>query len=190
VLSQIVTFGLLWIATVMVGMLAWIVADGWLDGLTVDVTPPEKAGLMQGVAWGGRGLGSAFGAIIIGLMSISTDWSVIVLIIGLFAVVQCLAGMLIKEPKVTTERIASFGAYKKVAKRRETWTGLAYILLASTALLVSEVFGTTYLKEQAQADTTTLGIALAVMSAGIFLGSLPMGHYFRQSRHKKGSINW
>jgi predicted MFS family arabinose efflux permease len=130
---------------------------------------------MQGVAWGGRGLGSAFGAIIIGLMSISTDWSVIVLLIGLLAVVQCLAGMLIKEPKVTTERIASFGAYKKVAKRRETWTGLAYILLASTALLVSEVFGTTYLKEQAQADTTTLGIALAVMSAGIFLGSLPMG---------------
>jgi len=175
VLSQIVTFGLLWIATVMIGMLAWVVADGCLDGLTVDVTPPEKAGLMQGVAWGGRGLGSAFGAIIIGLMSISTDWSVIVLIIGLFAVVQCLAGMLIKEPRVTTERIASFGAYKKAAKRRETWIGLAYILLASTALLVSEVFGITYLKEQAQADTTTLGIVLAVMSAGIFLGSLPMG---------------
>jgi MFS family permease len=84
VLSQIVTFGLLWIATVMVGMLAWVVADGCLDGLIVDVTPPEKAGLMQGVAWGGRGLGSAFGAIIIGLMSISTDWSVIVLIIGGF----------------------------------------------------------------------------------------------------------
>ena len=46
VLSQIVTFGLLWIATVMIGMLAWIVADGRLDGLTADVTPPEKAGLM------------------------------------------------------------------------------------------------------------------------------------------------
>ena len=65
-------------------MLAWVVADGCLDGLIVDVTPPEKAGLMQGVALGGRGLGSAFGAIIIGLMSISTDWSVIVLIIGGF----------------------------------------------------------------------------------------------------------
>jgi predicted MFS family arabinose efflux permease len=91
---------------------------------------------------------------------------------------------------LSANEISSFGAYKKAAKRRETWTGLAYILLASTALLVSEVFGTTYLKEQAQADTTTLGIALAVMSAGIFLGSLPMGHYFRQSRHKKGSINW
>ena len=159
----------------MIGMLAWVVADGCLDGLTVDVTPPEKAGLMQGVAWGGRGLGYAFGALVIGVMSSSINWSIIVLIIGVFAVIQCLAGTLIKEPKVTTERVASLDAYKKVAKRRETWIGLAYILLASTALLVSEVFGTTYLKEQTQADTTTLGIALAIMSLGIFLGSLPMG---------------
>ncbi len=175
VLSQITTFGILWIATVMIGMLAWVIADGCLDGLTVDVTPPEKAGLMQGVAWGGRGLGYAFGALVIGVMSSSINWSIIVLIIGVFAVIQCLAGILIKEPKVTTERVASLDAYKKVAKRRETWIGLAYILLASTALLVSEVFGTTYLKEQTQADTTTLGIALAIMSLGIFLGSLPMG---------------
>ena len=91
---------------------------------------------------------------------------------------------------MTTERIASFGAYKKAAKRHETWTELAYILLASTALLVSEVFGITYLKEQAQADTTTLGIALAVMSAGIFLGSLPMGIISDKVGTRKGSINW
>lgn len=73
VLSLITTFNLLWMVMVVVSMIAWVVADGSFDGLTIDVTPPSKAGVMQGVAWGGRGLGAALGGVVFALMVTRID---------------------------------------------------------------------------------------------------------------------
>jgi hypothetical protein len=57
-LAEIQSFGTSWVAAVVMSILAWVVADGCFGALTVDVTPPDKAGLMQGIAWGSRGLGA------------------------------------------------------------------------------------------------------------------------------------
>jgi hypothetical protein len=124
-------FNPLWIVIVMISILAWVVADGSFDALTVDVTPPNKTGLMQGVSWGGKGLGAAMGGIAFALMVSEMDWSSIVVVTGMLAVVQCLSGMIIKEPKVTRERLPNAGAFRKVIADRKTEMGIVYIFLVS-----------------------------------------------------------
>jgi MFS family permease len=175
VLSQITTFNFLWLAMVVISMIAWVVADGSFDGLTVDATPHGKAGVMQGVAWGGRGLGAALGGLIFAFMATGIDWSIIVLITGLFAILQCLSGIIIREPKVTKERIASVREFKRVFGRRETQVGLVYIFLASAGLAVSETLASSYFKTQGQISDMLLGVTIALVNSGIFVGSLVFG---------------
>lgn len=174
-LSQIMVFNPLWLAMVVISMIAWVVADGNFDGLTIDATPPGKAGVMQEVAWGSRGLGAALGGVIFAFMVTGIDWPFIVLITGLFAILQCLSGMIIKEPKVTKERLASGRDFKRVFGKRETQVGLVYIFLASAGLAVSETLAASYFKTQGQISDTQLGITLATVNSGIFVGSLVFG---------------
>jgi MFS family permease len=148
VLSRLMTFNPLWLAMIVISMIAWVVADGSFDALTIDAAPPDKAGVMQGIAWGGRGLGAALGGVIFAFMVIGIDWSIIVLITGLFAIFQCLSGIIIKEPKVTKERLASIQDFRKVFGKRETQTGLVYIFLASAGLAASETLAASYFKTQ------------------------------------------
>jgi MFS family permease len=175
VLSQIMVFNPLWLAMVVISMIAWVVADGNFDGLTIDATPLGKAGVMQGVAWGSRGLGAALGGVIFAFMVTGIDWPFIVLITGLFAILQCLSGMIIKEPKVTKERLASGRDFKRAFGKRETQVGLVYIFLASAGLAVSETLAASYFKTQGQISDTQLGITLAIVNSGIFVGSLVFG---------------
>lgn len=175
VLSRLMTFNPLWLAMIVISMIAWVVADGSFDALTIDATPPDKAGVLQGIAWGGRGLGAALGGVIFAFMVMGIDWSIIVLITGLFAIFQCLSGIIIKEPKVTKERRASIQDFRKAFGKRETQTGLVYIFLASAGLAASETLAASYFKTQGQISESFLGYVLAIMNSGVFVGSLVFG---------------
>ena len=175
ILSTIMEFSSIWVAMIIISMLAWVIADGNLDALTIDVTPPEKYGLMQGVAWGCRGLGAALGGIAFALMAAKMNWSIIVALIGVFAVIECLSGILMREPKITKERLASIQAFKKVVKKRETWIGALYLLLASAGTATFGPLGASYFVAQGRIDQTTLGITLSILNIGMFIGSFVAG---------------
>jgi MFS family permease len=188
ILSTIMEFSSLWVVLIIISLLAWVLADGNFDALTVDVTPPEKYGLMQGVAWGCRGLGAALGGIAFGLMTTRMNWPIIVAIIGLFAVIECFSGILMKEPKITKERLASIEAFKKVLKKRETWIGALYLFLASTGTASFGALGASYFVAQAKIDQMTLGITLSILNSGMFIGSLAIGIFSDSFGTKKALI--
>jgi len=188
ILSTMMEFSSLWVALIIISMLAWVVADGNLDALTIDVTPPEKYGLMQGVAWGCRGLGAAFGGIAFALMAARMNWSIIVALIGLFAVIECFSGVLMKEPKITKERLASVEAFKRVAKKRETWVGALYLFLASAGTASFGTLGSSYFVAQAKIDQMTLGITLSILNSGMFIGSFVAGTFSDRIGTKKALI--
>jgi MFS family permease len=187
-LAEIQSFGTSWVAAVVISILAWVVADGCFDALTVDVTPPDKAGLMQGIAWGSRGLGAAIGGAAFALMVTEINWPVIVMITGVFAIVQCFCGIIMKEPRIMKERLANGETFKNLVGKRETWLGFVYAFLASTGLTVSEAFGAAYFVTQGHIDGSTLGYVLLLSNVGIFFGSLLLGSRSDKIGTKKALI--
>jgi len=186
-LSIITTFGTLWVAMIILCYVAWVIADGNLDALTVDVTPPDKAGVMQGAAWGGRALGAALGGTVFALSAANYGWTVTVLFIGLLAVIECFSGLVMKEPKITEERLASIDAFKRVAKKRDTWLGAIYIFIAFASLGSFGLAGSFYMMKGG-IDPTTLGYVLTVQNIGAFFGCIVMGRLSDRTGTKKASI--
>jgi SHS family lactate transporter-like MFS transporter len=176
ILSLISSYGILWIGMIIISLLCWVLADGSLDGLTIDVTPSDKMGLMQGMAWGGRALGSALGGITAAFISGLFGWTNTVLIIGAMAILMSLSGVLIKEPKITKERLPNFVKLKAVAKKRETWLGIIYLLISWTVGALSVILGP-FLLEYLKIDTITMGWCISLMNLGTFLGCIIMGKF-------------
>jgi SHS family lactate transporter-like MFS transporter len=176
ILSLIFTYGLLWIGMVIISLFCWVMADGSLDGLTIDITPPDKMGLMQGMAWGGRALGAALGGITTAFISGLFGWTTTVLIIGAMATLMSLSGVLIKEPKITKERLPNSVKLKAVVKKRETWLGITYLFISWTVGALSIIFGP-FLLEYLNVDTVQMGWCISLMNLGTFLGCIIMGKF-------------
>ena len=186
VLSTITAFGTLWVTMIILCYVAWVIADGNLDALTVDVTPPDKAGLMQGAAWGGRAIGAALGGTVFALTSATAGWTVTVLLIGIFSAVECVSGLVMKEPKITEDRLASIDAFKQAAKRRETWLGAAYMFIIFAGMGFYGLAGSFFMM-QGGIDSTTLGYVLTIQNVGAFFGSISMGRVSDKIGTKKAS---
>ncbi len=176
VLSSISTYGVLWIGMIIISLFCWVMADGSLDGLTIDVTPPDKMGLMQGVAWGGRALGAALGGITTAFISGLFGWGNTVLIIGAMATLMSLSGVLIKEPKITKERLPNLAKLKAVAKKREIWLGIIYLFISWTVGALGVIFGP-FLLDYLKIDTVQMGWCVSLMNLGTFLGCIIMGKF-------------
>lgn len=185
-LSTVSTFGLLWIGLIIITLICWIMADGCLDGLTIDVTPPDKMGLMQGVAWGGRAFGAALSGVMIVYISEWVGWPITILIIGVLATLMSLSGLLIKEPQVTKERLADITTIKYVVKNRDTWLGILYLLLSWTTGAISILFGP-FLLEYLKIDTLKLGWCVSLMNIGIFVSCIVVGKFSDVAGTKKAN---
>jgi len=185
-LSTITTFGPLWITMIILCYTAWVIADGNLDALTVDVTPPDKAGLMQGAAWGGRAVGAALGGAVFALTAATMGWTITIIIIGLFSIIECLSGLVMKEPTLTRERLASIEAFKRVVKRRETWLGAIYLFVVFAGNGFFGVLGS-YFMMRGKIDSTMLGYILTIYNVAVFLGSIGIGRISDKIGTRKAS---
>jgi MFS family permease len=61
---------------IIVGILVSLcvaISDAILDSLAVDITPQKRRGAMQGVGWGGRGLGMAVAGYFLGIIIANDD---------------------------------------------------------------------------------------------------------------------
>jgi predicted MFS family arabinose efflux permease len=141
---------------------------------------------MQGAAWGGRALGAALGGTVFALSAANYGWTVTVLFIGLLSVVECLSGLVMKEPKLTEERLASIDAFKRVAKKRDTWLGAIYMFIAFASLGSFGLAGSFYMMKGG-IDSTMLGYVLTVQNIGAFFGCIAMGRLSDKTGTKKAS---
>lgn len=60
----------------------------------------------------------AIGGVTFALMVTEINWPVIVMITGVFAIVQCFCGIVMKEPRIMKERLANGGDIQE--PRQET----------------------------------------------------------------------
>ena len=107
--SQFALFLTLMILTAL-GMSTY---DTCSDGLSIDTTPEEDRGLVQGIMVGGRALSSIVFAAIFGLLSFNGNWPMVFTIIAVVAVLVIFIALPVKEAeKRGTEATYQKGAFK------------------------------------------------------------------------------
>jgi len=174
VLGGIAEYGWAWIGALILTTWCWVLVDGTLDALTVDVTPTRNMGVMQGVAWGCRGAGAAAGSILAALFASAYGWTITIYIIGLLAFLMGLSALLIREPPVTRESLPGIEAFRRVFSKKTTWLGFLFTIIFMAGVS-SFMFAGPFLMRNIKLSTTELGIALATIQVGSFFGSLLFG---------------
>jgi MFS family permease len=174
VLGRITEYCWTWIAALILITWCWVLVDGTLDALTVDVTPPRHMGLMQGIAWGCRGAGAAVGSIVAALVARTYGWTITIYVIGLMAFLMGVSALFIREPSVTKEKLPGMKAFKDVFSQKTTWLGFLFTIIF-LAGISSFLFAGPFLMRDIGLTTDELGIAMAVIQIGSFFGSMLFG---------------
>lgn len=150
-------------------------SDAILDSLAVDVTPDNRRFLMQGIGWGGRGLGAALGGFIFGSVAAEIGWNIAYLIPGLFIFISCIIALKMKEPRnVNDVLIFDRTQYKTEFTKKSTWWITLLMVLTGAGLTLTQVFST-YLDESAGLNLDDVGIGLSLAALGTFIGAVPTG---------------
>jgi len=174
ILGGVTEYGWTWIAALILANLCWILVDGTLDALTVEVTPARNMGLMQGVAWGCRGAGSAAGSLLAAFLADTYGWTTTVYIIGLLAFLMGISSLFVKEPPLTKEKLPSIRTFKEVFSQKTTWLGFIFILMFLAGVAQWWLYGP-FLMRNVGLDTNEVGIVISIAWLGCFFGSIVFG---------------
>jgi MFS transporter, PAT family, beta-lactamase induction signal transducer AmpG len=136
-------FSNMWVFSLMVIFTALVLVDGTLDALTIDITPVEKQGTMQGVANGSRMAGYAAGAVVVPIIGPIIGWTATVAIIASCATLQGIAALFYKVPVVTLKDLAGELPVRTVFKKTFgsiiPWMGILFEVLIGAACAFSSV---------------------------------------------------
>ncbi len=159
-------FGIQWV---------WVLVDGTLDALTVDVTPENKKGILQGVAWGSRGIGGVIASILLMILAGILGWQVSIALIGLFAILQAVTGLSLKEPNIVRKDLPPLKkVFKETFFNKQIQIGLVFSLIASVTT-ASFLFFVPVFSGIAGVVGLNLGLVYAVGMLGSFVGALMIG---------------
>ena len=173
-LASIKEFGLPWMAMIILATWVWVLVDGTLDALTVDVTPPEKMGLMQGTAWGCRGIGAAIGSVMITQVGLKYGWATGIYLIGGLASLMAVSGLFMREPPVRKEVLPGIRDFKETFSKRRTWVGFAYTILYFASNGMMMIFAP-FMLRNVGISVADLGIVMAAVQIGNFIGCMVVG---------------
>jgi MFS family permease len=184
ILAFITDFGPPWVVIMVTLTFFWILVDGTLDALSVDVTPPEKKGIIQGAGWGCRSLGAALGSIIVTILALQFGWGVAIITMGVIAILMSFSGILIKEPPVTKGNLPSKKVFKETFSKSNIWIGFIFVVLMMTCVGIMMFIGP-FLLRNIEFSLADYGIAMMLMQIGSFVGSLIVGKFSDKYGAKK-----
>ncbi|MFX0061539.1 MAG: MFS transporter [Candidatus Hermodarchaeota archaeon] len=169
-------FSVIWIFVIMLVMGAWVLVDGTLDALTVDITPDEYAKSMQSSANAGRYLGMALGSILVGLLAPIISWPLAVILIGIFATFQVIVTMFIKEPPSMgdIDQLPLGTVLRETFGHSRSWLGFLFSLVFMGAFGMGALLGP-YMLQDIGLDTPTYGILIFIGSLGTVIGAMGFG---------------
>ncbi len=166
-----------WVVSVILTGWVWVLVDGTLDALTVDITPRDRMGRLQGSAWGARGLGGVAGSLVIMILGAAYGWRVSLVVMGACAVAQALFGLTIREPRVVRTDLPPMRTVLKATfSRRDIRYGLAFVAIAM-GTTAPYMFFIPLFSEGGLVGLpkTQLGIGYALAMIGSFLGATGSG---------------
>jgi len=149
--------------------------DTCADGLSIDTTPEEDRGLVQGIMVGGRALSSIVFAAIFGLLSFNGNWPMVFTLIAVVAVLVIFIALPVKE----AEKRSTEAAYQKGAfKAFKDWGFILFMVLGilyPLALYSANGMVGPFLNEALGIPLDGVGVYLSVFGVGTVLGALVGG---------------
>jgi len=151
--------------------------DTVLDSLGVDVTPPNRRGWMQGVAWGARGGGAILAGVFLGVWGNTLGWRYSYLSIGIFAVVGIMSALLIKEAEIIPK--VTWGDFGREFRKSVTWHVTLFDFISGMGIALVSVM-VTFMSDVLDLDIETAGVGtigwgLVFFSVGQLVGALSIG---------------
>ncbi len=163
----------LYIAVLLLAALGMSTYDTCTDGFSIDTTPKDQRGLVQGLMVGGRALSSIISAAIFGLLANASQWNTLFLLVAGTTLLALVLVLMVKEPQKRIKEAPhpSESPYKALGDGAFLiflLIGLIYPLaLYSTNSMVSP-----YLNESLKISMNVVGTMLALYGVGTVLGAI------------------
>ena len=180
-------FSPFWISAVLLTLVAWMLVDGALDGLAVDITPAGRTTQIQSASWGGRLLGMSLAGLLIPLLGPRSGWTIALVCLGTGALLQSMVPLFIDETSPAGEllqrgKLPLREALQSAFRGRLMWLSILFLLFFSTSIYTGTLLSIYALSELGWSSSPEMmsvygrGAILASLSAaaGAFiLGRLP-----------------
>ena len=164
-------FGL-YLALVILAALGMSTYDTTTDGLSIDTTPEEDRGLVQGLMVGGRALSAVVTAALMGLFSEKGQWSFIFYMIAVIGLIALGLAVFVKD---TAERSSETRYSKEAFKSFKNKAFLLFLLLGiiyPLALYSTQGMVSAFLNEGLGISLGTVGLYTSVFGIGTILGGV------------------
>jgi len=165
----------LFVVLCMLAALGMSTYDTCTDGFSIDVTPEEERGVVQGIMVGGRALSAVVIAAVIGALSQRGLWSVVFAGIGALGLLTVPLALLAREPQVRpparTFSLAAFRSLRDWGFALFLVLGLVYPLTLWSANGMTGAF----LNEVLGVRLGRVGLYTSVFGVGTVLGGLVGG---------------
>ena len=165
----------LFVVLCMLAALGMSTYDTCTDGFSIDVTPEEERGVVQGIMVGGRALSAVVIAAVIGALSQRGLWSVVFAGIGALGLLTVPLALLAREPQVRpparTFSLAAFRSLRDWGFALFLVLGLVYPLTLWSANGMTGAF----LNEMLGVRLGRVGLYTSVFGVGTVLGGLVGG---------------
>jgi MFS family permease len=185
-LIKVQEFGWIWVATILLLLFAWMLTDASLDALTVDITPQERIGQMQGAVQSSRQAGGIFGILLVPLLGPRLGWTSVLVTLGTGALISSGAALFLREHPISRSALEKELPLKWVLREafnhKLVWLGLFFILFFSATTGTGNLLSIYLLSElgwnaspdsmQTFAQVQVLS-TIATAAGAFFIGRLP-----------------
>ena len=162
-----------YIALLILSSLGMSTYDTCTDGLSIDSTPEDQRGLVQGLMVGGRAVSSIISAYIFGIYANKMSWSTIFLFLSALTALAIVLVFFVKEPKtrVKIEKVSD-KTPKKALGEPAFLIFLVLGLVYPLALYGTDTMISPFLNEGLGIGLDVVGTMLAFFGVGSILGAV------------------
>lgn len=154
--------------------------DTTTDGLSIDTTPEEDRGLVQGIMVGGRALSAVVTAVLMGFFSDRGQWSLIFYMISALGLLTIFLAFLVQEKKERTPEMQFAKAALSSFKDKSFLLFLALGLIYPLALYSAQGMVGAFLNEGLGISLKTVGLYTSVFGIGTIFGGVIGGPLMRK----------
>jgi len=170
----------LYLAAMILASLGMSTYDTTTDGLSIDSTPPEDRGLVQGLMVGGRALSAVVMAVLMGAFSEQGRWSISFLMIAGLGFLALIPALLVSEKK---ERASDLQFSRDAFRSWRSAPFLLFLVLGIVyplALYSAQGMVGAFLNEGFGVSLGTVGLYTSVFGIGTIAGGLGGGPLMRK----------
>ncbi|MBN1120705.1 MAG: MFS transporter [Anaerolineae bacterium] len=154
--------------------------DTCTDGFSIDTTPEEDRGLVQGIMVGGRALSAILIAALAGFLSNRGQWPLVFLIVAGLGLIALVLALLVKEPEERPEaQVFDKAAFKAMG----SGAFLLFALLGTIypfALYSANGMISPFLNEELGISLDAVGVYMSVFGVGTVVGAVIGGPLVKQ----------